>query len=402
MCSHEKVVSSDRIWASLITKDSYLPGLLTLAFSLRRVGSRYPLVALHTGTLTGETVRAISARDIPMQRVPRLFPGKLSSPVHDGAANGTDDGPVDGDGGAKKNGVVTNGGDSTNGDNGGSSWYEHDPRFRDCFTKLAVFSLTAYSRVVLLDADMLVRRNMDELFDLPLDRENRLFAATHACVCNPRHFRHYPEGWTPPHCAFTQQGRSDPAGAQASGGSPYDGMGQLNGGLLVLAPSDETYRVILDALQRDDTTSRTPISDNANTTNTHPSQLSLPFADQSLLGELFAGRWATLPYVYNALRPMRARGVHGGSGALWRDTEVRNVHYILTPKPWETATTAPVRTRKLKGVADRDLSRGRNRGGEGNDDDDETDSDEVLDRWWKEVDLERREWEAKNGLIMDS
>jgi alpha-N-acetylglucosamine transferase len=34
---------------------------------------------------------------------------------------------------------------------------------------------------VLLDADMLVRRNMDELFDLPLDKENCLFAATRMC-----------------------------------------------------------------------------------------------------------------------------------------------------------------------------------------------------------------------------
>jgi alpha-N-acetylglucosamine transferase len=30
----------------------------------------------------------------------------------------------------------------------------------------------------MLDADMLVRRNMDELFDVPLDEENRSFAAT--------------------------------------------------------------------------------------------------------------------------------------------------------------------------------------------------------------------------------
>ncbi|KAJ4302378.1 hypothetical protein N0V88_002522 [Collariella sp. IMI 366227] len=58
-----------------------------------------------------------------------------------------------------------------------NDFYPHDPRFRDCFTKLAAFSLTGYSRIVLLDADMLVLRNMDELMDVPLDGEKRLFAA---------------------------------------------------------------------------------------------------------------------------------------------------------------------------------------------------------------------------------
>lgn len=36
-----------------------------------------------------------------------------------------------------------------------------------CFTKFAVFSLTEYSKVVFLDADMLAVGNPDELFSLP-------------------------------------------------------------------------------------------------------------------------------------------------------------------------------------------------------------------------------------------
>lgn len=48
-------------------------------------------------------------------------------------------------------------------------------------------------RLVALDADMVVKRNMDELmdFDLPVDH----IAAAHVCACNPRKLPHYPKDW---------------------------------------------------------------------------------------------------------------------------------------------------------------------------------------------------------------
>ena len=39
-----------------------------------------------------------------------------------------------------------------------------------------------------------------------------------------------------------------------------------------------------------------------------------------------------MPYIYNALKTLRWKGVHD---AIWRDDEVKNVHYILSPKPWD-------------------------------------------------------------------
>ena len=51
--------------------------------------------------------------------------------------------------------------------------------------------------MVQLDSDMLVLQNMDELMDIPLDIEgNRVFAASHACVCNPTKKPHYPADWS--------------------------------------------------------------------------------------------------------------------------------------------------------------------------------------------------------------
>jgi hypothetical protein len=141
-----------------------------LAYSLRRVKSKYPLVALHTGSLPDQTLRALAARDIPLQRVPYLCPGP--PPPHG------EEVVLEGEGNGKAGGDVNGNGNGHGNTTDSSTWYENDPRFRACFTKLAVFSLTGYARVVLLDADMLVRRNMDELFELPLDGEGRVFAAT--------------------------------------------------------------------------------------------------------------------------------------------------------------------------------------------------------------------------------
>lgn len=53
------------------------------------------------------------------------------------------------------------------------------------------------------------------------------------------------------------------------------------------------------------------------------------FADQDLLATLFEGKWKALPYYYNALKTLRT--VHQN---LWRDEDVKNVHYILDDKPW--------------------------------------------------------------------
>lgn len=79
--------------------------------------------------------------------------------------------------------------------------YTNDARFYDTWSKLTIFSLIEYERVVNLDNDMLVLKNMDELMDLPLDEPqlmgtgHRVFAASHACACNPLQKPHYPKDW---------------------------------------------------------------------------------------------------------------------------------------------------------------------------------------------------------------
>ena len=97
------------------------------------------------------------------------------------------------------------------------------------------------------------------------------------------------------------------------------GLGMPNGGLLVVNPSRALYEIILAQLQKGSATQ------------------DYDFADQSLLSDLFYGNWVALPYIYNALKTMRWEGVHD---KIWRDDRVKNVHYILSPKPWDQERNA--------------------------------------------------------------
>ena len=117
----------------------------------------------------------------------------------------------------------------------------------------------------------------------------------------------------PENCPFTKQ-HSNPGEAQMKGAPPTTGLGMPNGGLLVANPSRALYDIILTQLQEGSATQ------------------DYDFADQSLLSDLFHGRWVALPYIYNALKTMRWKGVHD---AIWRDGCVKNIHYILSPKPWD-------------------------------------------------------------------
>ena len=277
-----------RVWTTLITNTKYLSGLITLDYSLKKQGSKAPLVALWTDSFEEDGKEALKRRGIAMKKIEYLLP---SVPKE----------------------------------------YSNDPRFYDCWSKLAPFSLTEYDRVVQLDSDMLVLKNMDELLDLELDPPemggdgNKVFAASHACACNPLKKPHYPKDWVPENCAFTSQ-HGDPDKAQKEGASPLAGIACPNGGLQVVNPSKGIFDKIVQTLKDDTLTG------------------SYEFADQSLLGERFHGRWVAIPYIYNALKTMRWKGVHD---AIWRDDEVKNMHYILSPKPWdETIETAKDETHK--------------------------------------------------------
>lgn len=85
----------------------------------------------------------------------------------------------------------------------------------------------------------------------------------------------------------------------------------LNSGAVVLNPSLQQFDEIQHFLY------------------TSPLVPTFSFCDQDLLSALYKGRWKVLPYIYNALKPLRY--VHP---KMWRDEDVKCVHYIID-KPWQ-------------------------------------------------------------------
>lgn len=108
---------------SIITSDDYLPGLLVLYKSLIATNTKYSFLVLLTPDINIDTISVLKKYGIPY----KIVTNKISNP--------------------------------TNVDN--------NHRWFPTYSKLTVFDQTQYKKVVYLDADMLILRNIDDLFNYP-------------------------------------------------------------------------------------------------------------------------------------------------------------------------------------------------------------------------------------------
>ncbi|MCP9237286.1 glycosyltransferase [Lewinella sp. JB7] len=113
-------------YVSLVSTDDYVDGLLCMAMSLLDTQPRYPLVVMTSPRLSPEAVGRIEG--FGLATLPLTDRYRLPDHVRE------------------KNEV---------------------PRWLGTFAKLEMFELTQYAKIVFLDADMLVTRNLDHLFDCP-------------------------------------------------------------------------------------------------------------------------------------------------------------------------------------------------------------------------------------------
>jgi lipopolysaccharide biosynthesis glycosyltransferase len=180
-----------------------------------------------------------------------------------------------------------------------------DPHYSEVWTKLRVWELETLTRAVLLDADMLLLKNMDELFELELPEKG--VAACHSCKCNFHKKPKFPESWIPENCFYTQY---EAAMGTADFGltTPND---HFNAGLIVLQPNKKILEDLIGRIETLDSTR------------------NLPFPEQNILNEYFECRWRSLPYIYNALKLLSFSHPH-----MWDINDIKNLHYILK-KPWE-------------------------------------------------------------------
>lgn len=262
-------VQESRAWVTLVTNPSYVAGLLTLHRTLSSLSS-YPLLVMTTPSLPGTHSSLLRSLGFTLITVSHLSP---SSSQHPG----------------------------------------FDPQFsrlNEAWTKLQVFGLVEYDKVILIDSDMIFLKDMDKLFDLELPGRDWI-GASPACVCNPFKLEHYPKDWIPANCSYsTQQSPTPLLSLPIPSPCAPRTSHLLNSGLVILHPSSTVLASLIDFL------------------NTSPTIGHAKFADQDVIAEAFKGRWRPLPWWCNALKTLR--GAHKG---LWRDEEVGIIHYILD-KPW--------------------------------------------------------------------
>lgn len=273
-------------WATLLTSEHLLPGVVVFAHSLLSSphASRYPLVIMATSKLSSRA-RSILSSMLPSGRViirdiEPIYPTSIATQL----ANA---------------------------------------RFNEVWTKLRAFDLTEYDRVGLVDSDMLVRKNMDELFEDPFvfggkGGEGEWIGASWACTCNPAKIATYPANWVPENCGFTPQTLPSAASCsdipQPDASTPRPGK-LINSGLVILTPNSSTMAEMIEVISTD------------------PRIVEYRFPDQDFLADFFTPSNSNrhiryLPYKYNALKKLRIAHPN-----IWRDEEATNIHYILD-KPW--------------------------------------------------------------------
>ncbi|KAF7862901.1 uncharacterized protein EAF02_010450 [Botrytis sinoallii] len=267
-------------YATLITSPSYLPGAILLAHTLKKHGSQFPLVLMYAN-LPADYLPALEREALRSNII--LHP----TPLLNLSAN---------------SGVAA--------------------RFASTWTKLQVFSLYTYpyERICFLDADILIFGPMDELlFKHPLRNPSipgeagKLLAANHVCVCNLENDTWAPESWTRENCAYVTPSpnpveHNPPVPSGSSGPQTHT---LLNSGVFIFAPSKETWDDMWKFI------------------DTHQTELSsYQFPDQDFITEWWRDRWVSVGWKWNALKTWRY-----WHPEMWRDEEVRALHYIVD-KPW--------------------------------------------------------------------
>jgi inositol 3-alpha-galactosyltransferase len=232
-------------YATLITRASYLAGVVILAHTLRKHGSQYPLIVLYTPTLSENALQALRLESAESNII--LRPCDVLQPPKD-----------------TKLTLIAE-------------------RFEDTWTKLRVFELVEYDVVCYLDAD-----NADSIFDKAAGLPDGWLGANHSCVCNRDGDPWAPEDWRPENCAYTPVKHPEALTrpTQPSAGGPRTHT-LLNGGMFLYRPSQQLWDDMLSVF------------------NTSPLLSTFKFPDQDFLAHYFRGKWRALGWQHNALKTMK-------------------------------------------------------------------------------------------------
>ena len=233
-----------RSYVTVLSDESYLKGVLTLHYSLMQTYPAYPLLVLLNDGASAHTQQVLAQANIAFKILP-----KLHYSAHSNAS-------------MQQRG-----------------W---DALLNNTADKLSVFTLTEYAKIVYLDADMLVLKNIDYLF-------------------------RYPHG-----SAVIDAGNIiEPLMQGQYNAEQYAYAHQFNSGLFVCQPNADDYQRCLALLQTEDG------------------------FDQEILRRLWADWQASpqrhLPQTCNIFAANMAAYITEGVCGF---TDIEVLHYVYQPKPW--------------------------------------------------------------------
>lgn len=259
-------------YVTLVTKDSYIPGVVILSHTLDKHGSRYPFLVQYTESLGDQGIKILKNE---AERAGRIVPVKVDLLLPRA--------------GMENKGSVAE-------------------RFKDTFTKLRAFEVykNGFTRACFLDADMAAFQNPDTIFDTKIPRD--WIACNHSCVCNLDHDSWAPDAWQKGNCAYTTLTRPDQVANDTSSRPTY---GLLNGGLFMFYPSEELWTQMMGFF------------------NYTERLKEYQFPDQDFFADFFRNKWQPVSWKYNAIKTMRY-----WHPQIWSDDVLVILHYIVD-KPWE-------------------------------------------------------------------
>ena len=161
---------------------------------------------------------------------------------------------------------------------------ETDTRFRDVFTKLRCLELVQYEKIILLDLDMIICRNIDHLFRLEAP-----------AACLKRYNLPYGKKITP---------------NLICDGSKL--VGSINAGLMLLKPDLSEWNVIQADIKH------------------NPQLKKYKYPEQDYLSLRYCDKWTSITFNYNFQFGL----THRVKKLNYRLSDIYVIHYSSSYKPW--------------------------------------------------------------------
>ena len=202
------------------------------------------------------------------------------------------------------------------------SLFVEGTRFREVFTKLSCIGLIQYQKIILLDIDMIVTKNIDHVFKLS------------APAASLKHFN-LPYGQKVPSSMICQDnrlvgkpcsGRQPEAGLSPCRGKPCSGRqpeaglspcrGSINAGFMLLEPNLEEWNDIQQDILSE---------------HTH----RFKYPEQEYISLRYCNKWTAITFNYNFQFGLtkRVKKLH------YKADDIYVIHYSSSYKPWNLLVT---------------------------------------------------------------